>query len=174
MHHPDHIRPPLMNRTVNHIPRRVRTVHIPTLPILHHAFLIHQDQILGSHQAEALAVRVDPETVRADGVADRHVAAGAFVVVAVHAEPAEGDGVVEFAEVALGGEGAEDGEADVVEAGGLGGEGGGAVGAVGEGEGGGVECLCYLGDAGVGWAGGGGGGGGRGWCLRGFGCRLCC
>ena len=51
---------------------------------------------------ERHVVRVDPEVVGKDGIADGDVATAAFVVVPVEAEPAEGDGVVEFAPFALG------------------------------------------------------------------------
>lgn len=86
-------------------------------------------------------MRVDPEMVREDGVAHGDVAAGPLVVVAVQAEPAQGGGVVEFAEGALGGEAGEDGDPDVVDGCGLGGVGAGRVAAVAEGEGGLVDGL---------------------------------
>ena len=63
-------------------------MHIPTLPINDLAILIHKHQISRRHPAKGLAMRVDPEVVRQDRVADSYVPAGTFVVVAVQSKPA--------------------------------------------------------------------------------------
>lgn len=61
MHRRHHIWARSMHSGMNHIPRRIDRVHIPT----HHlALIIDQGQILRPHPAETLAVRVDPKVVR--------------------------------------------------------------------------------------------------------------
>ena len=124
-------------------------MHISSLPINHLSLLIHQHQILRPHPAETLAVRVYPEMIWHDRIPDRDMAAGALVVVALVAQPAERSGVMEFAEGALGLEIGELRDADVADGGALGAVLRGRVGAVAEGEGGLVDCLGYLGGLGV-------------------------
>lgn len=106
------VRSRFVDGRVDDVPRGVDRVHVPTLLDL--AVLADQAEILGPHVAERLAVRVDPEVVRHDGVADRDVSARAFVVVPLVTEPPQGGGVVEFAVRPLGFEGFEFRDADAM------------------------------------------------------------
>lgn len=92
VHRGDDIRSGLVNCAVDDISRRVDRVHVSAG--LNDSRLVYETQILGSHVLEGLAVRVDPEVVWHDGVPDRYVPTGTFVVVSVGAEPSEGRGVM--------------------------------------------------------------------------------
>lgn len=107
-----------VHRCVDDVSRRVDRVHVPAL--FDFSILADQHEIFGSHVAERLAMRVDPEVVGHDGVADRDVSACALVVVPLEPEPSQGGGVMEFAERALGFEGLELGDADAMDGFGVG------------------------------------------------------
>lgn len=99
MHGGHDVRSRLVHRGVDDVSRRIDRVHVPTFLDL--AAFTHQNQILGPHVAERLAVRVDTEVVRHDGVSYRDVAPGALVVVSLVPQPPERPGVVEFAKCSL-------------------------------------------------------------------------
>lgn len=60
---------------------RVDGVHVAAFDDF--AVLVHQAEVAGFHVLEGFGEGVDPEVVYQNGVADRDVPAGAFVVVAV-------------------------------------------------------------------------------------------
>ena len=90
---------------------RVDGVHVALG--LHDALLVDEAEVRRLHVAEGLAEGVDPEVVGFEGVADGDVPARALVVVPVLAEPADGGGLVEFAEGALVEGVGEGGDADL-------------------------------------------------------------
>jgi hypothetical protein len=117
-------------------------MHIAALYDL--TLLIHQAQVLWLHECKGLGMRVNPEMVRQDGIADCDVAACPLVVVTIGSQPAESGGVVELAPGAFVFERGEAGNSNFGEGFGLdAGFGVAAVGELGEGD------VLLLSDAGV-------------------------
>ena len=112
VHSCDHIGPCSMDSAVNDISGRVDTMHVTTFN--HFPLFGHQDQIVWRHVAERLAMRIDPEVIWHDGVADCDMAAGAFVVVAIDSEPTESGRVVQLSPGTFGFECSKFWDADVV------------------------------------------------------------
>jgi len=103
-----HIRPGLVNSTMNQETRRISRqtpISPDRIPIV-----IHQDHIAGFQQAEMFAQRVRPEGVRVLRVAHGDVARHAFGV-ALAGEDAEGKGHFGEHPLPVGGVGGEGGDA---------------------------------------------------------------
>ena len=103
VHSGDDVGAGLVHRDVDAEAGGVDRVHVPLafLGLDGNALFVDEAEVLGPDVREGLAKWVDPEVVRQDRVAHRNVAAGAFIVVAIEAEPAEGGCGMEFAEGSL-------------------------------------------------------------------------
>ena len=103
VHGGDDVGPGLVYRDVDAEAGRVDGVHVAfaVLGLDGDALFVDEAEVVRPEVREGFAERVDPEVVGEDGVADGDVAAGAFVIVPVEAEPAEGGCRVEFTEGAF-------------------------------------------------------------------------
>lgn len=87
------IRTSLVYMRMNNKAGGVNGVHIASN---NHAFGVDQAEIVWFDVCKASAVRVDPEMIRKDGVADCHVASSALVIIAFGRQPAKRRRLMEF------------------------------------------------------------------------------